>query len=141
MNKSLLANALVGPFESGRGRRVVKDFVIYDALRAGAPTRSKGKWVLDLVRTLGGHGAVPALRSEIISRVFREDIFHKAARLCHASQRPSAQASPFLLENSHAKAKTPPVIRVPTPMEATPKLLSGIAASPALQESSTILCA
>jgi hypothetical protein len=141
VNKRLLANALVGPFESGRGRRAVKDFVIYDALRAGAPTRSKGKWVFDLVRTLGGNGAVPALRSEIISRVFREDIFQKAARLCNAAQRPSAEASPFLSENSQAKAKPPPVIRVLPPMEATPELLGGLAASPTLQETSTILCA
>src|ERR1022692_42289 len=141
VNKSLLANALVGPFESGRGRRVVKDFVIYDALKAGAPTRSKGKWVFDLVRTLGGNGAVPALRSEIIPKVFREDIFHKAARLCNASQRLSGQAPPFLLVKSHTKAKPQLVVRVLPPLEATTDLASDLAASPNLRETSTILCA
>ena len=36
VDKKLLTNSLVGPFESGHGRRSVKDFVIYDALQAGA---------------------------------------------------------------------------------------------------------
>jgi len=102
VDRALLANALVGPFESGQGRRQLKDFVIYDSRRAGAPTRAKGKWVFDLVQSLGGNQSNPALRSEIISKVFREDIFDKAARLvgnatlrAHASGR----VSPFFGRN------------------------------------------
>lgn len=81
VDRTLLANALVGPFESGQGRRQVKDFVIYDARRAGAPSRAKGKWVFDLVQQIGGESSNPALRSEIISKIFREDIFRKASRM------------------------------------------------------------
>ncbi|HEY2081844.1 MAG TPA: CmpA/NrtA family ABC transporter substrate-binding protein, partial [Verrucomicrobiae bacterium] len=81
VDRALLANALVGPFESGQGRRSVKDFVIYDSRRAGAPTRARGKWVFDLVQKIGGNESNPALRSEIISKIFREDIFRKASRL------------------------------------------------------------
>jgi len=105
MDEKLLANALVGPIESGHGLRPVKDFVIYDALRAGTPTRATGKWVFDLVRHLGGNGANPALRSEIIPKIFREDIFQKASRLAgNANGRP--RSSPFFLPDHPAEPKT-----------------------------------
>jgi len=81
VDRALLANALVGPFDSGQSRRELKDFVIYDSRRAGAPTRAKGKWVFDLVQSVGGNQSHPALRSEIVAKVFREDIFRKASRL------------------------------------------------------------
>jgi ABC-type nitrate/sulfonate/bicarbonate transport system substrate-binding protein len=81
VDKRLLTNALVGPFQFGHGRRVVKDFVIYDALQVGAPSRAASKWVFDLVHNLGGNEANPALRSEIIPKIFREDIFNKAIKL------------------------------------------------------------
>jgi ABC-type nitrate/sulfonate/bicarbonate transport system substrate-binding protein len=100
VDRALLTNALVGPFEFGQGRRTIKDFVIYDSRRAGAPTRAKGKWVFDLVQKIGGTNSNPALRSEIIPKIFREDIFRKASRLAgnaanriHASER----MSPFFL--------------------------------------------
>jgi hypothetical protein len=81
VDRKLLANMLVGPFEFGHGRRPIKDFVLYDATKLGAPTRATGKWVFDLVLNLGGNGSHPALRSEIIPKIFREDIFHKAVKL------------------------------------------------------------
>jgi ABC-type nitrate/sulfonate/bicarbonate transport system substrate-binding protein len=91
VDKKLLVNALVGPYESGHGRRTIKDFVIYDALKIGAPTRATGKWVFDLVRNMGGNDANPALRSEIIAKVFREDIFQQACKLAGpANGRPRA---------------------------------------------------
>jgi ABC-type nitrate/sulfonate/bicarbonate transport system substrate-binding protein len=100
VDRALLANALVGPFESGQGRRSVKDFVIYDSRRAGAPTRAKGKWVFDLVQKIGGNESNPALRGEIISKIFREDIFRKASRLAsgtNARNHISDRVSPFFL--------------------------------------------
>jgi hypothetical protein len=105
MDQKLLANALVGPIESGHGLRPVKDFVIYDALKAGVPTRATGKWVFDLVRDLGGNGAHPALRSEIIPKIFREDIFQKASRLAgNANGRP--RSSPFFLPDHQPEPET-----------------------------------
>lgn len=82
VSRELLANALVGPYQTGHGGRRVEDFVIYDTLKAGAPTRAKGKWVFDLVRTLGGESSNKVLRPEMITKVFREDIFQQAAALC-----------------------------------------------------------
>jgi ABC-type nitrate/sulfonate/bicarbonate transport system substrate-binding protein len=82
VSRELLTNALVGPFESGRGRRVVNDFVIYDTLKSGVPTRVKGRWVFDLVRSLGGEKSQAVLRPEMIAKVFREDIFQRATALC-----------------------------------------------------------
>ena len=91
VDRALLTNALVGPFEFGHGRRAINDFVIYNSRRVGAPTRAKGKWVFDLVQQIGDNGSNPALRSEIISKVFREDIFRKALKMEESAKvRPSA---------------------------------------------------
>jgi hypothetical protein len=129
---ALLANALVGPFESGQGRRTVKDFVIYDSRRAGAPTRAKGKWVFDLVQKIGGNSSNPALRSEIIAKVFREDIFRKAARLAgnglHKNQ-VSDRMSPFFLPES-------PLVPAAPRME-TPETVLPTAAMPLTAEAQT----
>jgi hypothetical protein len=132
VDPALLANALVGPFESGHGRRMVKDFVIYDSRRAGAPTRARGKWVFDLVQKIGGNSSNPALRSEIIAKVFREDIFRKAARLAgngvhknHASDR----VSPFFLPS-------PPLVSGAPRME-TPEIILPLAAMPLHSEPQT----
>ena len=100
VDRALLVNALVGPFESGLGRRTVKDFVVYDARRSGAPTRAKGRWVFDLVQKIGGNEANPALRSEIIPKIFREDIFRKASRLVSGAATknpPVERTTPFFL--------------------------------------------
>jgi len=140
VNKSLLANALVGPFESGQGRRAVKDFVIYDALKAGAPTRAKGKWVFDLVQNIGGNGSNPALRSEIIPKVFREDIFHEAVQLQHAStskRKLPELAAPLFLPGA-------PVIPGGSRKEAAPEIFSIPAQSvfdPSPQSAHAALCA
>jgi ABC-type nitrate/sulfonate/bicarbonate transport system substrate-binding protein len=107
VDKKLLINALVGPFESGHGRRMIKDFVIYDALKAGAPTRATGKWVFDLVRNLGGNGANPALHSEIIPKIFREDIFAKAIRLA-GTLNGRAGPPPFFLTGLPPQTATAP---------------------------------
>jgi ABC-type nitrate/sulfonate/bicarbonate transport system substrate-binding protein len=98
VDRALLTNALVGPFESGHGRRAINDFVIYDSRRIGAPTRAKGKWVFDLVQQIGDNGSNPALRSEIISKVFREDIFRKALKMeesMKVRRSASERVSPF----------------------------------------------
>ena len=138
VDRALLSNALVGPFESGQGRRNIKDFVIYDSRRAGAPTRAKGKWVFDLVQKIGGNGSNPALRSEIIAKVFREDIFRKAARLAgngvhknHASDR----VSPFFLPESPLASAAP---RMETPETILP--LAAMPLNPEMQSASVAFC-
>jgi ABC-type nitrate/sulfonate/bicarbonate transport system substrate-binding protein len=118
VDKKLLANTLVGPFEFGHGRRPVENFVQYDALKSGAPTRATGRWVFDLVRNLGGNDANPALRGEIIAKVFREDIFQKAVKLATTSKgrprtppffQPDAHLETAMATDFHAGALTPPL--------------------------------
>ncbi len=121
VSQTLLANGLAGPFDSGRGRRLVKDFVIYDVLKTGAPTRAKGQWVFDLVRTLGNHERNRALRSDVIPKVFREDIFRKAAKLCPPSVGspgpPAAERAPRVA--SEASATRPEAPRACAAVPAT----------------------
>jgi len=90
---AILANALVGPYETGRGSRAVEDLIIYDALKAGAPTRDKGRWVYDLVRTLCRAEPNPA-RPEIVAQLFREDLFRRA--LAFTSERARIGASSII---------------------------------------------
>jgi ABC-type nitrate/sulfonate/bicarbonate transport system substrate-binding protein len=106
-----LANALVGPFETGRGQLDTNEFVIYDALRVGSPTHARGKWVLDLVRSLADSEPTSALRPEIIGKVFRPDIFDKAATMVRSLvQKNSSKAPPIPLPRSPRRGisrKTP----------------------------------
>jgi hypothetical protein len=118
VSKGLLTNALVGPFNTGHGRRAIPDFIIYDAFKAGIPDRARGKWVFDMVRALGG-GASPALRNDIIPKVFREDIFHQAARLCapasvahHSHLLPPSALAP----EPRGEARPPQCVRRPAPL-------------------------
>ena len=86
VDASLLTRALQWQFEIGHNRPPVDDFVVYDALKYGAPTHEAGKWVFDLVRQLESQ-PTPALHPEIIPTLFREDLFHKAASLVNPVRR------------------------------------------------------
>jgi ABC-type nitrate/sulfonate/bicarbonate transport system substrate-binding protein len=145
VDESRLLNALVGPFESGRGRRAAKDFIIYSALKAGAPTRAKGKWVFDLVRTLGAGSANPALRHDIIQKIFREDIFRKAAEIYGTSS--PKYRPPLFPERGPVSPGLTPVARAArrAPAGANLNLLPephpDIPLHPNLPEAAALLCA
>ncbi|HEX4118995.1 MAG TPA: CmpA/NrtA family ABC transporter substrate-binding protein [Verrucomicrobiae bacterium] len=94
VDQRLLANALVGPFDCGHGRRDANQFIIYDGFKVGRPTHARGKWVLDLVRTLSASELSPVLRPEIIGKVFRDDIFEKAAAFVRSSEKKKFSAAP-----------------------------------------------
>ncbi len=125
VDQRLLANSLVGPFESGRGRAPVNDFIIYDGSTAGLPSRARGKWVLDLVRALNASDSSPALRPEIIGKVFRDDIFEKAMSLVGASlsKDSSTMPPPSSAENR------PPTERQAVPMSEAALTLTSQCAS------------
>jgi ABC-type nitrate/sulfonate/bicarbonate transport system substrate-binding protein len=106
---ALLTNALVGPYDTGRGVRPVDEFVIYDASRASEPTRAKARWVFDLVRELGGEKSQGVLRPEMIAKVFREDIYRQAAAFC--GKYPAS--TPFL--NSSGVPSDPLIPPLPPP--------------------------
>ena len=86
VDESVLLNSLVGPFNFGRGQRNVPDFITFNARKSGAPDRPKGKRVFDLVRTLTPGDAGRTLNSDVIARVFREDIFDQALKIFLAKQ-------------------------------------------------------
>lgn len=116
VSEKLLENALNGPFYTGKERRDVDDLVVFDARRAGRPSRAKGRWVFDMVRSLDAAPADGALRPEIITKVFREDIFDRALQLQEAANPPVAP--PFFpppAPRLHGVAGRPltPVIRKP----------------------------
>jgi hypothetical protein len=94
VDQRLLANALVGPFECGYGRRDANQFIIYDGFKVGRPTHARGKWVLDMVRTLSASELSPVLRPEIIGKVFRDDIFEKAVAFVRASEKKNFSTAP-----------------------------------------------
>lgn len=130
VDRALLFNALVGPFELGQGRRNIKDFVVYDAGRTGAPTRAKGKWVFDVVQKTGHNGSIRALRSEIIPKVFREDIFRKAWRMASGATKNhlSERVPPFFLP-------APPIVCAAPPEELSETFLPAKPAAGATEAS------
>ena len=111
VDRRLLTNSLVGPFDSGRGRRTLNDFIIYDSVKAGVPSRARGKWVYDLVRASGLNASNTALRSETIPRIFREDIFEKASAL--TDLRPSPDSSPPFLNGARRNKPPSSALAVP----------------------------
>lgn len=82
LRADILANALIGPCDCGKSRRPIPDFVMFDGLKYGCPSRARGKWVLEMVRSLTQSGPLAVLRSDTVARVFREDIYNAAKKLC-----------------------------------------------------------
>jgi len=84
-----LKNALVGPFDSGRGIKKQENFISFDAQTIGAPTQATGRMVLDLFKALDRRPSKISLSSDVIEKTFRKDIYDKATRL-ELNQRRSA---------------------------------------------------
>ena len=76
-----LANSLVGPFSPGLGTASPDNLIGYDAHTVGAPSRTRGRWVYDLVAALGRPVADEALKLDVIPKVFRHDLFEEAMRI------------------------------------------------------------
>lgn len=73
-----VANALVGPFEMGHGRRDPRTKVAFDVMEAGAPTREAGREVHRMLESL------PRVEGRVMpppgmpSRLYRMDQFSRA---------------------------------------------------------------
>jgi hypothetical protein len=76
-----LANALVGPFSPGLGSASPENLIVFDARTVGAPNYASGRWVFDLVRSLGKEDPERALKSSVIPKVFRFDLYDRAMAL------------------------------------------------------------
>ncbi len=113
-----VANSLAGSIETGRERRSLRDFVIFDPERGCRPTREKGRRVFDLVRSLGPEKAIAALRPNVIGKIFREDIFQKATALVERSAKRNharAESAFFFNETTSAPCALEPVAAILTP--------------------------
>jgi ABC-type nitrate/sulfonate/bicarbonate transport system substrate-binding protein len=96
--EAVLWNGLGGDFETGAGRWDGGDLIRFDAATAGAPDRAHGRWVLDGIRRLADDPRRALLRPEAIRRVFREDLFHAAARRLQDLDRTDASGGPGGIE-------------------------------------------
>jgi len=112
-----LANALIGPFNCGGKIREIPDFVQFDCTKHGNPSRARGKWVLDMVRSLSPAGPLAGVSPDTIARVFREDIYQQAMRRFEAN---TAGSDPELGRPDAAPSK-------PGAARRRPPLLGGLA--------------
>lgn len=78
---SILEPSLLGALPVLDGSRKVDEFVTFHRGGANIPTRAKGREVFKHVRELPAAQDNTALRSDIIGRVFREDLYHRASEL------------------------------------------------------------
>jgi ABC-type nitrate/sulfonate/bicarbonate transport system substrate-binding protein len=78
---TIIANSLVGPFNTGHGSREIPNFVAYHRDNANAPDRGKGKRVFNDVRHQPAAKQCRALRPDVIGRIFREDLYRQACEL------------------------------------------------------------
>jgi ABC-type nitrate/sulfonate/bicarbonate transport system substrate-binding protein len=97
-----LKNALVGPFDTGRGIREQNEFIAFDAHAIGAPTQNAGRLVLDLVKSCSRVTKNPSFPSDVIEKTFRKDIYDKATRLENNEKRSAVPASKVLSVWPHA---------------------------------------
>ena len=77
-----LRHGFSGDFDFGQnGARTVRDFSIFYRDNANEPSSEKAAWVLQLIRASGQCPEPSALTFALGRRLFRMDIFEKAARL------------------------------------------------------------
>ncbi len=105
VSESVLARSLIGPLEMGHARAEVDDFVTYHRSGANVPDRAKGRRVFNDVRAHPSAQDCRALRPDVIGRVFREDLYHRAVALTG----PRESATPTPRPSARAAAPTPPL--------------------------------
>ncbi len=76
----LLENSLIGPFDAGSGRGVSTELITYSGNEANVPSRQKGRRIFDEIRELGVANECRAFRPDVISKIFREDLYAEAAQ-------------------------------------------------------------
>jgi ABC-type nitrate/sulfonate/bicarbonate transport system substrate-binding protein len=81
-----LRHGIDGEIDFGHGHeRAVRDFCIFHRDNANEPGGDKAAWVLDLMRTSGLCQEPPAINFTFARKIFRADIFAKAAALRHST--------------------------------------------------------
>jgi ABC-type nitrate/sulfonate/bicarbonate transport system substrate-binding protein len=93
----LLANSLIGPFDSGDGRGVPSDLITYSGNEANVPNRQKGRRIFDEISALGVASECRAFRPDVIGKIFREDLYAEACeRSCERSGLPERRSAEVL---------------------------------------------
>lgn len=101
---SVLTKSLVGPLETGRGRAEVDNLITFHRGGANVPDRVKGRQVYDDISAYPAASQCRALRRDVIGRIFREDLYHRAVEL--TGPRESAPTTPPPARRS--PSSTPP---------------------------------
>jgi two-component system, oxyanion-binding sensor len=85
VEKRYLANALSGRFDAGNPALAGANIITYDVERVGIPTRARARWVFDLVHDLAPEALRATMNPDVVGKIFRPEIFEKAAGLSMAS--------------------------------------------------------
>lgn len=101
---AILAKSLIGPLETGHRGADVDRFITFHRGGANVPDRLKGRQVFDDVSAYPAARQCRALRRDVIGRIFREDLYHRAIEL--TGPRESAPVAPS--QNRHAEPAAPP---------------------------------
>ena len=108
VDPDILKHALIGPLKTGHGQRSVDDFIIYHRERANVPDEAKGRWAFDMIQSLQPCDAYPSFRREVIRKVFREDIYQKAAQRWEGMSRTGNHMAPVLAPDALRKPRYSP---------------------------------
>lgn len=106
----VIEKSLVGPLDTGRGMLITDDLITYHYGGANVPDRTKGRQVFNDVRTHPGAQQCRALRPDVIGRIFREDLYHRAIEL--TGPRESIPSPPRRRAGSNGTAEPPAMPRI-----------------------------
>lgn len=81
--ESVLENSLLRDFDTGRGVKPSKDFIVFHSNHANVPSRSKAKWVYDNIEQNNLAPHCPGFRRDVMRKVFRKDLYHAAYEWTH----------------------------------------------------------
>ncbi len=90
----LLANSLIGPFETGQGAQEIDDLIVFHRHGANIPDRAKGRRIYKEVCALKVAQDCRALRPDVIGRIFREDLYREAGQFVGPRERPPVEPLP-----------------------------------------------
>ncbi len=98
VSENSLRHGIGGELDFGHGHeRTVNGFCIFHRDNANEPSGDKAAWTLDLIRASGHCKEPPAVNFAFARKIFRADIFAKAAALRHSiSTQSEPQHQPIL---------------------------------------------
>lgn len=78
---ALIEKSLVGPLSTATGEVSAEEFITYHLHGANVPDRAKGRQVYRNVQSQPAAQQCRALRSDVVGKIFREDLYHEAMEL------------------------------------------------------------